>query len=130
MGLKALIAEDDPNIRTMLAMSLGFEGYDVISVGDGTSAIEAIDREPVDLVLLDVMMPGKSGYEVVEHIRRDSSQHTPVILVTAKTGDEDLWEGWRAGIDSYITKPYDVELLLSEMERLTSIDVTAGSVGS
>lgn len=130
MGLKALIAEDDPNIRTMLALSLGFEGYEVISVGDGTSAIEAIDREPVDLVVLDVMMPGKNGYEVVEHIRRESNLDTPVIMVTAKTGDEDLWEGWRAGVDSYITKPYDVELLLSEMERVTSTNVTVGSVES
>ena len=128
MGLKALIAEDDPNIRSMLAMSLGFEGYEVISVGDGASAIEAIDREPIDLVLLDVMMPVKNGYEVVEHLRRESNLSTPVIMVTAKAGDEDMWEGWRAGVDSYITKPYDVDLLISEMERVTtSADLSTGA---
>ena len=120
MTLKALVAEDDPNIRSMLAMSLELEGYDVISVADGGSAIEILDGECVDVVLLDVMMPVKSGYEVVQHLRSSAAAETPVIMVSAKTSDDDVWEGWRVGVDSYITKPYDVDLLVAEMERVTS----------
>lgn len=119
MTLKALVAEDDPNIRSMLAMSLELEGYDVISVADGGSAIEILDEESVDVVLLDVMMPVKSGYEVVQHLRSSAAAETPVIMVSAKTSDDDVWEGWRVGVDSYITKPYDVDLLVAEMDRVT-----------
>ena len=120
MTLKALVAEDDPNIRSMLALSLELEGYDVISVADGGSAIQVLDEKPVDVVLLDVMMPVKSGYEVVQHLRASAAADTPVIMVTAKSSDDDVWEGWRVGIDSYVTKPYDVELLVAEMERVTA----------
>ena len=121
MTLKALIAEDDESIRLMLAMSLELEGYDVISVADGGAAIDVLRESPVDVILLDVMMPVKSGYEVVQHLRASATPSTPVIMVTAKTSDDDVWEGWRVGVDSYITKPYDVELLVSEMERVTAI---------
>lgn len=119
MTLKALVAEDDPGIRAMLAMSLELEGYDVISVADGGAAIQILEEEPVDVVLLDVMMPVKSGYEVVRHLRESAAACTPVIMVSAKASDDDVWEGWRIGVDSYVTKPYDVDLLVAEMERVT-----------
>lgn len=126
MTLKALVAEDDPNIRSMLAMSLELEGYDVISVADGGSAIQILDEESVDVVLLDVMMPVKSGYDVVRHLRSSAAAETPVIMVSAKTSDDDVWEGWRVGVDSYVTKPYDVDLLVAEMERVTKNSFSAG----
>ena len=126
MTLKALVAEDDPSIRSMLTTSLTLEGYDVIPVADGGSAIEVLENGAVDVVLLDVMMPVKSGYEVVRHLRSSDAATTPVIMVTAKSSDDDVWEGWRVGVDSYITKPYDVDVLVSEMERVTAAPSSDG----
>jgi DNA-binding response OmpR family regulator len=120
MGLKALVVEDDADIRSMLEFSLQLEGYEVFTAVDGLAALDVLALEEIDVLLLDVMMPGMNGYEVVEKIRGEITHRTvPVIMITAKVGDEDVWEGWRLGVDSYITKPLDFDLLLTEMTRVT-----------
>lgn len=127
MALRALIAEDDSDIRAMLKLSLGIEGIEVLTAGDGADAMAKLAVEKVDVLVLDVMMPVMNGYEVLERLRSadlDISR-TPVIMVTAKADDEDIWQGWTAGVDSYITKPVDVDLLLEEITRVTSAGVAA-----
>lgn len=120
MGLKALIAEDDAGIRSMLEFSLQLEGYEVLTAADGREALDVLALQEVDVMLLDVMMPEMNGYEVVEKLRGDIvSPRVPVIMVTAKAGDQDVWEGWRLGVDSYVTKPLDFDVLLAEMSRVT-----------
>ena len=116
----ALVVDDDPDIRSMLALFLKLEGFEVSAASDGVSALEVLKSKRPDVILLDLMMPGLNGYEVMEHLRGEDVPHVPVIVLTAKTGDEDVWEGWCRGADSYITKPIDIELLYQEIGRVTA----------
>lgn len=116
-----LVVDDDPQIRSMLELALALEGIDVKSVPDGASALEAVERNQPDLILLDIMMPVMNGYAVMKHLRENAQgNRIPVIILSAKAGDEDLWEGWSCGADSYITKPLDLDVLFAEMSRVTS----------
>lgn len=119
--LSALVVEDDPQIRNMLEITLALEGIEVESVGDGSSALELLQTKQPDVVLLDIMMPVLNGYAVLKHLRDATPVNpVPVIILTAKAGDEDVWEGWSCGADSYMTKPVDIELLFKEIARVTS----------
>lgn len=122
MQLKVLVVEDDLGIRELLEFSLSLEGYEVTGAGNGAEALELIRSRRPDVVLLDVMMPVLDGYEVLEQVRADAMvRATPVIILSAKAGDGDLWRGWNLGVDSYITKPLDVDVLLEEIERVTAM---------
>lgn len=117
----ALVVDDDHEICEMLLISLSLEGFRVRTTGDGASALGILDREKPDVILLDVMMPELDGYEVIRRLRQgETHRATPVIMLSAKVTDEDVWEGWKVGADSYITKPLDLDVLLSEIERVTS----------
>jgi DNA-binding response OmpR family regulator len=121
---KVAIVDDDPIICEMLSLALMLEGFEVTAVGDGKDALDLFLVDPPDVILLDVMMPNLSGFDVMERLRRDDPNNsTPVILVTAKTSDEDVWEGWSRGAQSYITKPLDMDMLLSEIARVTGTGV-------
>jgi DNA-binding response OmpR family regulator len=114
MNTHILIAEDDANIRSGLVDALESEGYEVEAVADGQAALEAFRRRKPDLVLLDIMMPEVSGYDVCRTIRRDDT-HTPVILLTAKGEEIDKVVGLELGADDYITKPFGVRELLARV---------------
>ena len=109
-----LIAEDDVHIRAGLVDALESEGYSVESVADGKAAIEAFQRHRPDLVLLDIMMPEVSGYDVCRAIRRADTR-TPVILLTAKGEEIDKVVGLELGADDYVTKPFGVRELLARV---------------
>ncbi|HVM36667.1 MAG TPA: response regulator [Actinomycetota bacterium] len=116
-----MVIDDDPAIREMLAFSLGLEGYDVSTAPDGTSALNALRIERPDAIVLDVMMPLLNGYQVLQRLRElDGHGTTPVIFLTAKATDEEVWEGWSKGADSYITKPVDMDVLIGEIERVVT----------
>jgi DNA-binding response OmpR family regulator len=107
-GRKVLFADDDPGMRALVLINLEAEGFDVTVVDDGVTALTEIERVPPDLIVLDVMMPGRDGFEVLEHLKaRPRTAHIPVVLLTAKASDADVWEGWRSGADYYMTKPFD-----------------------
>ena len=112
--LHLLIAEDDLHIRTGLIDALESEGYSVEAVADGQAALAAYQRQPPDLVLLDIMMPELSGYEVCRAIRRTDAR-TPVILLTAKGEEIDKVVGLELGADDYVTKPFGVRELLARV---------------
>lgn len=121
-----LVVDDDPEIRNMLRISLALEGFRVECVADGASALEAVENKQPDVMLLDIMMPVLDGYSVMKHLHEaPDAAPMPVIILSAKAGDEDLWEGWRCGVDSYITKPLDLDVLLSEIDRVTSVGCAA-----
>ncbi len=101
---RILVAEDDTALRNLLVMSLKSYGYEILAAADGTEALDIFLKEPVDLVLLDIMMPGMSGLEVLEEIRRRSD--VPVIMLTALNRPEDIVEGLNRGADDYIPKPF------------------------
>jgi diguanylate cyclase (GGDEF)-like protein/PAS domain S-box-containing protein len=103
-----LVVDDDENNRDLLARRLRRDGYAVICACGGAEALEAARRSPVDLVLLDNMMPGLSGLEVLQQLRlAQSAADLPVIMVTAQTGSEDVVRALEAGANDYVTKPID-----------------------
>jgi DNA-binding response OmpR family regulator len=120
--LRVLVAEDDPSIRALLEYTLSFENFEVTTVPDGQAALDHLKFNRPDIVLLDVMMPAVDGIEVAKSIRADVElEDVPVIIMSAKAGDGDIMAGWVAGAASYLTKPLDLDLLLQEIHRMTSL---------
>jgi DNA-binding response OmpR family regulator len=110
---RVVVADDDSDIVDILTFNLEAAGYDVLSAGDGEAARDLILATLPDLVVLDIMMPKMDGLEVLTALKAHSqTRHIPVVMLTAKTSDTDLWQGWDAGADYYITKPFDLEELL------------------
>nr|WP_321400727.1 response regulator transcription factor [uncultured Desulfobacter sp.] len=112
-----LVAEDDIHIRIGLTDTLESEGYQVIEAGDGNEALDAFEQNSPDLVLLDVMMPGKSGYDVCRAIRTKDTL-VPVIMLTAKGEEIDKVVGLKLGADDYITKPFGIHELLARIDAV------------
>lgn len=109
--LKVLVVEDDPTVREVLSTLLGFEGCDVELAEDGETGLAVADRIHPDVVLLDIMMPGLDGYDVCRALKADP-RPPKVVMVTAKTSQEDEAEGVAAGADAYLKKPFSpLELL-------------------
>jgi two-component system OmpR family response regulator len=117
--LKILIVDDDPKLRGFVAKGLETHGIQSLSASDGNEALAVLDAasERPDLILLDVMMPGKSGMEFLEELRRRGSD-VPVIFVTARRGVEDRVKGLRTGADDYILKPFEFDELLARIEAV------------
>ena len=116
---RVLVADDDPDMLTILRVNLEAEGYAVEEAHDGAAAWDkARDLRP-DMVVLDVMMPRIDGIEVLTRMRNDPGTcDIPIVLLTAKSTDEDIWDGWRAGADYYLTKPFQLDELLRFIEYL------------
>ncbi len=112
--IKILVAEDDAHIRMGLVDTLESEGYHAEAAGDGETAMQLFEAQPFDLVLLDIMMPEKSGYDVCRDIRSVDRQ-IPIIMLTAKGEEIDKVVGLQLGADDYITKPFGVHELLARI---------------
>jgi len=117
MKARILIAEDDADIRQGLVDLLESEGYAVVPATDGAQALKLAAQEKVDLYLLDVMMPGRNGYDVCRELRR-KDQRTPVLFLTAKGEEIDKVVGLELGADDYVTKPFGVHELLARIGAL------------
>ena len=114
-----LVVEDEAALATMLRYNLEKQGFRVDEAGDGQEALTRISEAPPDLVLLDWMLPVMSGIEVCRQIRRrQDTRDLPVIMVTARTDDQDAVRGLNTGTDDYITKPFNMEALLARMRAL------------
>ncbi len=111
---KILVVEDDTSILTGLADLLEAEGYEVATAGDGEEALKKYGQEKPSLVLLDVMIPGKSGYDVCRDIRR-KDETTPILMLTAKGQEVEKVVGLETGADDYIVKPFGVNELLARI---------------
>jgi DNA-binding response OmpR family regulator len=119
MTHKVLIADDEPNILISLEFLMKREGYQVLVARDGPQALEAIQRERPDLVLLDVMMPGKTGFEVCQAVRADDTlAAVKIVLLTAKGRDTDVAKGTALGADAYVTKPFSTKELAAQVRAL------------
>ncbi|MFS0597718.1 vancomycin resistance response regulator transcription factor, VanR-F/VanR-M family [Peribacillus frigoritolerans] len=103
-NIKILIADDDVEIADLVAIHLEKEGYRVIKVSDGQETIDVIQNQPIDLLILDIMMPKMDGYEVTRRIRE--KHNMPIIFLSAKTSDFDKVQGLVIGADDYMTKPF------------------------
>ena len=116
MSKRALIVEDDANIAELLRLYLGKDGFDVMITGDGARAESTFDLFAPDVVLLDVMLPGKDGWQICRDIRKKSS--VPIIMLTAKGETSDKINGLELGADDYVTKPFDVKELVARIHAV------------
>ena len=115
--MRILIAEDEPDLQKVLANRLKAENYSVDTCGNGNDALDYISITSYDLIVLDIMMPGMSGLEVLKHIRSEGNL-TPVLLLTAKDTVEDRVKGLDLGADDYLIKPFAFDELLARIRVL------------
>jgi DNA-binding response OmpR family regulator len=114
---RVLVADDEPGVRRALERGLVAEGMDVAAAADGPSALRAALTGAFDVVLLDIMLPGLSGYRVLERLRAEGVR-TPVLLVSAKDGEVDQADGLDLGADGYLVKPFSFRVLVAQVRAL------------
>ncbi len=113
MKRKILVVDDEEMIRKILRIHLDKLGYEVKEAADGEQAIEELEKDDFDLLICDVLMPKKDGWEVIKEARSNSrTMHLPVILLTAKNEDTDMFKGYDLGANYYMTKPFTKAQLL------------------
>ena len=122
---RAMVVEDDDAVRMLIRLLLEDEGIAVVEAASGDIAIERFNAQPVDVVLLDVRLPGLSGFEVCRHIRRVSD--VPIIMVTAQQDSHDIVAGLELGADDYVTKPFNDRELLARVRAQLRRRQTSGS---
>lgn len=111
---RVLVVDDEENVTHLVSSALRFDGFETMTADSGTDALAKVTQYDPDLVVLDVMMPGRDGLDVLQELRkRPDVAAIPVVLLTAKATDADVWEGWKAGADYYMTKPFKPEDLAS-----------------
>lgn len=119
MPKKILAVDDEKHIVRLVQVNLERAGYTVVTANDGKEALQKVSEEHPDLVVLDVMMPYMDGFEVLQNLRRNpSTRDIPVIMLTAKAQDADVFKGWQSGVDCYLTKPFNPMELLSFVKRI------------
>ncbi len=114
---KILFAEDDEALKTMLARQLESAGYDLVIASDGREALRLVDADPPDLMILDIMLPGLSGFDVLRHVK-GKFPDVKTIMVTAYGDLKNAMEARRLGADDFVSKPYEIPDLLFSIERL------------
>jgi two-component system phosphate regulon response regulator PhoB len=125
---RVLVVEDEPDIAALIAYQLTREGFRVETIGNGTEALVAIDKEAPDLVVLDRMLPGLSGDEVIQRLRDDpETLSIPVLMLTAKREQEDRIEGLELGADDYLTKPFSPRELVLRVQAVLRRAQNAGT---
>lgn len=114
-----LVADDDADIRELVTFKLTQAGFEVVPVADGVAALDTARSRPVDLAVLDLMMPGLSGLDVCAELRRTpATADLPVIMLTAKAQEQDVATGFATGADDYVVKPFSPRELLSRVQAV------------
>jgi DNA-binding response OmpR family regulator len=117
---QVLVIEDEPNIRDLVCLHLGLEGYACVPIGDGREALKIATERPVDLVVLDLMLPGVDGVTICRAIRRQGvNRDVPVLMLTARREESDKVLGLESGADDYLTKPFGMRELVARVAALT-----------
>ncbi len=116
MVRKILVVDDTRNVQLMLKDFLQTQDYQVLTAYDGKEALDMVQKDDPDMILLDIMMPRMDGYQFISHLRKESS--TPVIMITAKQQEEDVVKGFELGADDYITKPFRMRELLMRIRAV------------
>jgi len=114
-----LVVDDEPDVVEIVRFRLERDGHTILSAADGpTGLVTAFTRKP-DLVILDVMMPGIDGFEVLSRMKNDArTAHTPVIMLTAKADFPSVAKGWNMDVDNYVTKPFEVDALADTVKNV------------
>jgi len=123
-GPRILIVDDEVHLRTLVRPYLEADGYEVLEAGDGPSALTSIERDNIDLAIVDVMLPGFDGIELVKRVRETND--LPIILLTARREEGDRIAGLRLGADDYVTKPFSVPELVARVGANLRRKMTTG----
>jgi DNA-binding response OmpR family regulator len=115
---RILAVDDEADIRMIIEGLLASGGYDVTTAEDGEDAMVKLNKGKFDLAVLDVMMPKRDGFEVLKSIRGGGNDSLPVIMLTAKATDKDVWKGYEEGVTYYLTKPFSNQQLLNIVNYL------------
>jgi two-component system alkaline phosphatase synthesis response regulator PhoP/two-component system response regulator VicR len=119
MSKKILAVDDEKHIVRLVQITLEKEGYEIITAGNGREALEQVAAEKPDLIVMDVMMPEMGGLEALTKLKGDpATAGIPVIMLTAKAQDTDVFQGWQSGADLYLTKPFNPMELVTFVKRL------------
>jgi len=119
MAKKILAVDDERAIVRLVQVNLERHGYEVVTAFDGKEALEKVASELPDLIVLDVMMPYMDGFEVLQNLKKDpQTRDIPVIMLTAKAQDADVFRGWQSGVDCYLTKPFNPMELIAFVKRI------------
>jgi DNA-binding response OmpR family regulator len=122
---RLLVVDDEPGVRRALQRGLTAEGMDVVVAGDGLAALQIAMTGAYDLIVLDIMLPGLSGYRVVQRLRAEGVR-TPVLLVSAKDGEVDQADGLDLGADGYLVKPFSFVVLVAQVRAMLRRNASAG----
>jgi CheY-like chemotaxis protein len=116
---KLLMADDESGVRSLVRMTFEGDGYEILEASDGNQALKLAREHQPDLVLLDVAMPGMSGFDVCRSLKEDpETQQIKVIMLTAKAQQMDIEEGQKSGADDYFTKPFSPVVLMKKVEEI------------
>jgi DNA-binding response OmpR family regulator len=116
---RIVVADDEVDVRELVAYRLSRSGYEVVEASDGEQALRLALENPPDLAVLDVMMPKLDGYELTRRLRAEpSTQRVPVILLTARAQEADVSQGFEAGADDYLRKPFNPDELLARVRAV------------
>lgn len=119
MPAKILVCDDERHIVRLIQVNLERQGYQVVTAYDGKEGLEKVRSEKPNMMVLDVMMPYMDGFEVLKTLRRDpDTENLPVIMLTAKAQDKDVFEGYHYGADMYLTKPFNPMELVTFVKRI------------
>lgn len=119
MSKRILVVDDEEVIRKFVKIHLSKLGYEVTEAEDGQKALEKIEEQKFDLIICDVMMPNKSGWDVVKEVKSNPEvSEIPIILLTAKSDDADMFKGYELGANYYMTKPFTKDQLLYGMKLM------------
>jgi len=113
---RLLVVDDEPNIRELLSVSLRFSGFDVTAAATGRDALDAAERDPPDLVVLDVMLPDLDGFQVARRLRE--ARQVPILFLTARDAVQDKVTGLTLGGDDYVTKPFSLEEVVARIRSV------------
>ncbi|HET9691960.1 MAG TPA: response regulator [Acidimicrobiales bacterium] len=118
-SLSCLYVDDDPGLRELVRLNLSLEGVTVHLADSGIGVEAKAALLAPDLILLDIMMPGRDGYDVLSGLKAtEATRDIPVIMLSARSSDADIWEGWQRGADYYVTKPFDTTKLVRYLRRV------------
>jgi len=123
MARKILTCDDEKHIVRLIQVNLERQGYEVITAYNGVECLEKVQEDRPDLIVLDVMMPEMSGFEVLEKLKSNPDTETiPVIMLTARAQDVDVLRGWQSGVECYLTKPFNPMELIAFVKRIFSME--------
>lgn len=123
MSRKILTCDDEKHIVRLIQVNLERQGYEVITAFNGAECLEKVKEDRPDLIVLDVMMPEMTGFEVLDALKQNpETENIPVIMLTARAQDSDVLRGWQSGVECYLTKPFNPMELIAFVKRIFSME--------